>query len=155
MVEEAKIAVNGLQAGQAWFVAVVVDDLQAKQTSAVEADGLEEADLAPIAAASVRVRLAVSGRVIMVAARLVSSGSLGNDDGLGSGACSREPFRVRLRRGRLRFWRWLRRLFGCCCEGSGCRFRCLGCRGRFRRRPGLDVSKAGTFILVLCATTYV
>jgi hypothetical protein len=110
--------------------------------SAVEAD-LEEAGLAPIVAALARVRLAVSALVIGVAARLASSGSLGSDDGLASGACSREPFRARLLRGRLRFWRWLRRLFGCCCEGSGCRFRCLECRGRSRRRPGLFVSQVG------------
>jgi hypothetical protein len=66
---------------------VVVDDLQAAQTSVVvEADGLEEAGLAPTAAALVRARLAVSGRVIVVAARLVSSGSPASDDGLASGA---------------------------------------------------------------------
>ena len=40
------------------------------------------------------------------------------------GAWSRRPFRGYLLRGRSGFWRWLRRLFGCCCEGSGCRFRC-------------------------------
>jgi hypothetical protein len=54
--------------------------------SAVEADGLEEAVQGPVAAALARVRLAVSGRVIVVAARLVSSGSPASDDGLASGA---------------------------------------------------------------------
>lgn len=50
---------------------------------------------------------------------------LGNDGGLASDdSWSRRPFRDCLLQGRFGFWRWLRRLFGCCCEGSGCRFRC-------------------------------
>lgn len=41
-----------------------------------------------------------------------------------SGACSCDPFRVRHCRGQLGFWHLPRRLSGCCCVGSGCRFRC-------------------------------
>jgi hypothetical protein len=74
-------------------------------SAVVVASDLEEAGLAPIVAALARVRLAVSALVIGVAARLVSSGSLGSDGGLASGACSREPFRVRPQQGRLRFLR--------------------------------------------------
>jgi hypothetical protein len=104
---------------------VAVNGLEEFQTSAaVVADDLEEAAQAPTAAALARAKLAVSGRVIVVAARLVSSGSPASDGSLLNGACSREPFHARLLRERLGFWRLLRRLFGCCCGESGCRFRC-------------------------------
>jgi hypothetical protein len=67
---------------------VVASGLEAVQTSVVVvADGSEEGAQAPTAAALVRARLAVSGRVIVVVARLVSSGSPANGGGLASGAC--------------------------------------------------------------------
>lgn len=54
-------------------------------------------------------------------------------------ACSCGSFRGCRCRGLLGFWRWPRRLFGYCYAGSECRFRCSVCRGRFRRRPVLEV----------------
>jgi hypothetical protein len=67
---------------------VVASGLEAVQTSVVVvADGSEEGAQAPTVAALVRARLAVSGQVIVVVVRLVSSGSLANGDGLASGAC--------------------------------------------------------------------
>lgn len=56
-----------------------------------------------------------------------------------SGECSCGSFRGCRCRGLLGFWRWPRRLFGCCFGGSECRFHCSMCRERFRRRPVFEV----------------
>lgn len=63
-----------------------------------------------------RAHVLLMTELVALEALLVSHGSLLS--------VARRPFRGFLLRVRFGFWRWLRQLFDCCYEGSGCRFRC-------------------------------
>ena len=77
-----------------------------------------EAGRALVVGAWARVLLMIELVAFVVHVRLASDGVLVSD-----GSWSRRPFHGCLLRGRFGSLRWRRRLFGCCCEGSGSRFR--------------------------------